>query len=320
MFQPRETRRTVARTWGMVLQRGTLIAVLVGVEIALVFMMAQAVNPAFRTPWQMQTMHDFQGTFGTAAAGDPSPLGTKYNFTVGEQPEVTVDIGYADLTIERGSEPHVSVDVPSHGWHGIGASAPAITAHQDGDRILVAEAERSGWTLSDDRRVHIVVTPGTRIIVQNAGNIDASGLRAAATFSSNNGYVAITDFNAPSLAVETSNGRVELRDVTAPSFEVSSSNGRIEGSALHVTNGHVSSSNGRVTLRFAPGTDTTVTAATSNGSIDAGGLSATSAKPHKSSDDDDDDDATAKTIRIGSGAGQLDVHSSNGNINLSQEG
>jgi hypothetical protein len=311
----------------MVLQRGTFIAVLVGVEIALVFMMAQAVNPAFRTPWQMQTYHDLQQTFGTAGAGSPSSLGTKYAFTVGAQPEVTVDIGYADLTIERGNDAHVSVDVPRHGWHGIGASAPAITARQDGDRILVAEAERSGWTVSDDRRVRITVTPGTRLIVQNAGNIDASGLRATASFSSNNGYVTITDFNAPSLTVETSNGRVNLRDVTAPSFEVSSSNGRIEGSALHVTNGHVKSSNGRVTLGFAANSDTTVTAETSNGSVDVGNLNVTSAAHatahQRSSDDDDDDDdgdGSSKTIRLGSGSGQLDVHSSNGNINLRQEG
>jgi hypothetical protein len=37
-------------------------------------------------------------------------------------------------------------------------------------------------------------------------------------------------------------------------------------------------------------------------------------------DDDDDDSSTAKTVRIGAGRGRLDVHASNGSINLSQEG
>src|ERR1700761_1713181 len=98
MFRTGETPRMLARTWGMVLQRGTLIAVLVGVEIALLFMMAQAVNPAFRTPWQMQTLRDLHTNFGVPDphAESATELGKTYKFNVGAQPEVTVDIGYAD--------------------------------------------------------------------------------------------------------------------------------------------------------------------------------------------------------------------------------
>jgi DUF4097 and DUF4098 domain-containing protein YvlB len=119
-----------------------------------------------------------------------------------------------------------------------------------------------------------------------------------------------------------------LHDIVAPRFEATSSNGRVEGTALAVRDGRVESSNGRVTLGFSPRTDSTVTAATSNGKISLDGLTATSgaaatssAKTSSDDDDDDDDDSPqSQTVRIGAGSGRLDVHASNGNIKLSQEG
>jgi hypothetical protein len=92
-----------------------------------------------------------------------------------------------------------------------------------------------------------------------------------------------------------------------------------------VRDGSVSSSNGRVSLGFAPGADTTVTAEASNGSVRVSGFPAAAAAANSASDDEDDDDgdggggSSARTVRVGAGGGQLDVHASNGNIDLMRE-
>jgi DUF4097 and DUF4098 domain-containing protein YvlB len=111
-----------------------------------------------------------------------------------------------------------------------------------------------------------------------------------------------------------------LRQVTAQRIEASSSNGRVEAVGLAVRDGSISSSNGRVSLEFAPGADTTVTADASNGSISAGDLAtAPGGAVAAGSDEDDSDDSATKKVRIGAGAGQLGVHASNGSIVLKRE-
>ena len=92
---------------------------------------------------------------------------------------------------------------------------------------------------------------------------------------------------------------------------------------LQIRDGNVESRNGNVTLGFAPGADTVISADTSNGQIHVTGVTGVpAATTHKSSsdDDDDDDDDAAQTVRLGAGSGRLDVHASNGNIHLTQEG
>jgi hypothetical protein len=264
-------------------------------------------------------MREFHGPVGGSSAAS-----SDYAFTTGDHPEVVVDIGYADLTIYQRKEPGVTVNVTHDGWRGFGSKAPEITAKQDGESVRVVAAETSAWSWGDDRMVTIAVAPGTRVMVQNAGDIRATGLRGEASFNSVGlGSILIDDFNGPSLTVETSNGRLTMHNIVTAQLDANSSNGRVEGTALQVRDGHVDSSNGRVTLGFAAGADTTVTAAASNGHVDVSGLGVVGTPKVKSADDeddDDDDDSSSKTVRIGAGSGRLDVHASNGSINLSQEG
>lgn len=295
-------------------QRPILIAALAGVEIALAVMMVQAIHPGPRGTWHETAQHQFHGSSGHTTSG-----AANYAFTTGAQATVTVDIGYADLTIERRDTPGITVDIQKHGWHGWG-SAPSIAASQQGDRVnVIADAQSFTW--SDDRMITIAVPPETKLVVRNAGNIRATGLRADATFNSINGWIVIEDFDAPSLQVASSNGKLTLRNIVATHVNATSSNGRVDGSALTVRDGRVASSNGRVTLGFARGSDTTVTAASSNGNVRLSGFTAIDTPKVQPADDDADGDVpSAKTVRIGAGSGRLDVHSSNGNINLSQEG
>jgi hypothetical protein len=244
-------------------------------------------------------------------------------FATGMRPGLTVDIGYADLTIVTHDEPQVDVSV-SHGMDlGFMRNKSLITARKDGANVRIAKFGDSGFSMGDDRMVTVLVPPDTPVTVINAGVIRATGLRAEASFNSvGNGSITIEDYNAPDLHVSSSNGRIVLHQIVAARLDASSSNGRVEGTDLQVRDGNVESSNGRVTLAFAPGTDTLVTARTSNGRIRLSGIAAaaTTAKRKSSDDDDDDDDESSQTVRIGSGSGRLDVHSSNGNIDLSQDG
>jgi Putative adhesin len=312
-------------------QRPTLIAVLIGVEVAIVAGMAGAV----RGGWGPSPF-----VFASAGAGG-SAAGRSWSFAAGPHPAVTVAIGHADLTVETRPGAQIAVTVvPGIEIH----SSGPISARDDGGMIRVTAADTEGASrlYVDDRNIHVVVPPETRVIVEQAGDIDASGLRVAASFESSHGDIAIRDFrgalsatssdgrleisdaDCPTLHVAASNGRVTLTRVTAAQIDATSSNGRVEGTALQLHDGRVSSSNGRVSLGFAGGADTTVSAASSNGRVHVSGFPAGPVTSMKRGDDDDgdgDSDSTsATTVRVGAGSGRLNVHASNGSINLSQEG
>jgi hypothetical protein len=313
--------------------RATLIAVLIGVEVALVVAMAGAVRGRSPSTW-------FGFSHDSAGASSAAAVAQSWTFPAGGAPSVTIDIGLADLTIEtRPGAQQIAVGVAPGVQFG---PSGAISARQDGGTVRITAPDTSGWHFfqADDRNVHVTVPPETRIVVESAGDIVAGGLRAAASFAgegfvkindfqgdlsatSSNGHIEITDASCSALHVDSSNGRVVLRRVTARQIVATSSNGRIEATALDARDGSVSSSNGRVSLDFAPGADTTVTAEASNGSVRVSGLDAAApAQAVSGGDDEDDDDSggpSAKTVRIGAGGGRLDVHASNGNIDLMRE-
>jgi Putative adhesin len=310
--------------------RPTLIAVLIGVEVAIVAAMFGAVRGGSAS----------SSGFPVAGAGVAAG-GTGWSFAAGPHPTVTVAIGHADLTIETRPGALIAVTVvPGVEIH----SSGPISARDDGGtiRVTAADSEGASRLYVDDRNIHVIVPPATRVIVDQAGDINAGGLRAAASFESSHGDISIHDFrgqlsatssdgrleisdaDCPTLHVASSNGRVTLTRVTAAQIDASSSNGRVEGTGLQLHDGRVSSSNGRVSLGFAAGANTTVSAASSNGHVHVSGFAATPATSVKRGDDEDGDDdtdsAAATTVRVGAGSGRLDVHASNGSINLSQEG
>jgi DUF4097 and DUF4098 domain-containing protein YvlB len=220
----------------------------------------------------------------------------------------------------------------------VSSSGPIAVTDAGGTvRIMARDRDNDPSMYVDDRNVHVTVPPATRVTVERAGDITASGLRAAASFDSPNGGIVISDFrgaltatsddghvevsdaDCPTLHASSANGRVVLHRVSAQRLEASSSNGRIEATALAVRDGSVSSSNGRVSLGFAPGADTTVTAAASNGAIRVRGLAAVVTNAPAAASGDDDEDSAAQTVRVGAGDGRLDVHASNGSIDLRGE-
>jgi hypothetical protein len=319
------------RTWGM-LPRTTLIAVFIGVEMALVFGMVVALGGG---------PHGRIGRFGTpVGAASLQPPST---FTAGSRPALAVDVGMADVVIDAIEGTRIAVSVSDSHRH-MGSTAP-IVARDDNGTIRVTANETDPWSfLGDSRTVHITAPPATALVIGHAGNITANGLRGDATIHSSasmrfsdgivvrdfrgsltattsNGNLDVVDADCTELHLSSSNGRVTLTRVTAQHIDATNSNGRLDGTGLRLRDGRVASSNGRVSLGFAPGANTTVTAASSNGRVNASGLSAAGATQNTNGAvDEDGDPLPAKAFRVGAGSGRLDVQSSNGSIDLTQEG
>ncbi len=307
--------------------RATLIAVLVGVEVAIVAGMVGALRGNSAPHW-----------FGWSPVSAGTFEHPAWTFAAGPAPAVVVDIGHADLTIETRPSAQISVAVVA--GVEISSSGPISARDDNGTIRITAAGSVASHFYVDDRNVHVTVPPATRVTVESAGDITASGLRAAASFdsahgdievrdfhgplsaTSADGHVEITDAQCPTLHVASYNGRVVLRRVAASQIDASSSNGRVEGVAVQLHDGSVSSANGRVSLGFVPAADTTVSAASNNGHVRVSGFAAAPANQTRRGGDEDDDDnsPSATQVRIGAGSGRLNVHASNGNIDLTQEG
>ncbi len=284
---------------------------LLGLEAAILVGMVGAIRGTPAPNW-----HGFSHTPAEATQTDPA-----WSFAAGAAPAVEVDIGHADLTIE--TRPGSRIEVSVAPGMEISSSGP-IAAREDGGkvRITAANSGAAKQFYVDERNVHVTVPPATHVVVLRAGDISASGLRAAASFVSDHGFIEISDADCSTLHVESANGRVVLTNVIAAQIDASSTNGRVEGRALQLRDGSVSSANGRVSLQFAGGTDTTVNAEAGNGKVRVSGFAAAAAVPVQRADDEQNggDTWSARTVRIGAGEGRLDVHASNGNIDLTQEG
>ena len=341
MFRSGETRRRLSRTWGMV-PRSRLIAVLIGVEIVLVLAMIDALRGGSLHVFTGGPLADLMPAaphFGGNAAGTEAARGQRrFTFATSANPDVTVDAGDTDVTIVAQPENRVD-DAVHHEVAGIaGGSTSPVIARADGDRIHISGGHGLRWLVFgyEHSSVQIGVPAGARVTVAHAGSITASGLRNAASFTADNGTIRVSDFQgaltasssngrievasatSPTLHVESSNGRIVLRDVIATHVDLSSSNGRIDGTGLRFHDGSVSGQNGRVALSFVHGTDATIVAESSNGHVNVAGASVQGGIASNDRDDDDKDSST--TVRIGAGTGRLDVHSSNGSIDLTQEG
>jgi putative adhesin len=294
--------------------RSGLIAVLVVVEVALVGEMVYAVVGDRPVSWHAP--EPAQSVRSALAEG-----GAHRIFDAGSNPALTVDIGYADLTIRAGSSSQFDVSLSKSTDLGVFRTTAPITAREDGDTVRVAVGDDPDWTTGDDRRVTVIVPPDTHVTVVKAGNIEVSGLRAEASIKSvGHGSIAVDDYHAPALDVDASDGAVSLHEVAAPRVEVKTDGGSVDGTGLQVGDGMIESTDGPVTLGFTASADTVVNAQTGDGTIGVSGLASAAPATTTKADEDSNDSPSSRTVRLGAGAGRLDVHSSDGNIFISQEG
>jgi hypothetical protein len=297
------------------ISRGALIAVLFVVELAVLGEMGVAIRGGEPAPWS--------GPRSSAEAASGPGLvedGPHKIFDAAAHPALSVDIGYADLTIVTRNVSQIDVAVSKSTDFGFFRAKAPITAREDGESIRISTSDGPGWSTGDDRMVTVVVPPQTQVTVVKAGDVVASGLRGEASLTSvGGGTITVEDYNGPALRVTSSDGLILLQQVVAARLDAKSRNDRIEGTGLQVRDGTVQADD-RVTLGFAAGADTLVSAETNDGKINLAGFDPASsvAAAHKSGDDNDD--SSSQTVRVGAGEGSLVVHSSDGNIDLTKEG
>src|ERR1700685_1184991 len=189
--------------------RGTLIAALLVVELAIIGEAFVALHIGQPAPLSGR---------GPAAQGASGPHliagGPHQIFDAGAHPALIIDIGYADLTILTSKSTQIDVSLSTGADLGPFTTNGPIAAREDGDTVRVTAIRRPRFTMGDDRMVTVVVPAETRVTVVKAGDIKATGLRAEASFSSaGNGSIAIEDYDAPALHVESSSGPISLHQV-----------------------------------------------------------------------------------------------------------
>jgi hypothetical protein len=294
--------------------RGTIIAALVAVEIAILGEGAVALRGDSGS-LAAEPIVAARSAGNEAIVEGAAPRA----FDAGAHPVLTVDIGYADLTIRASTSSKIEVSVrPSMAYGAMRATAP-IRAHLDGETLTIDSTGGPSWSVGDDRLVTVLVPRDTKVTVAGAGDIRASGLRAESSFkSTGRGSVTIDDYDAPSLEA-SSRGEIALHQVIAGRLDATSRDGRVEGTALQVRDGSIESDE-RVILDFANGSDTLINAETGNGRVRASGFAGSASNAALVKSESTDDDGSAESVRIGAGNGRLNVHASDGNIDLTHQG
>ena len=137
------------------------------------------------------------------------------------------------------------------------------------------------------------------------GAVQISGTKGNTSAHSSNGAIIIEDVDGY-VKASTSNGNIDIQGTTGVD-DLETSNGRIYAEIFDFKDDiDIRSSNGRITVYINPSLNADIEMTTSNGQISISGLSLNitiSEEKHK-------------VGKLGDGGNKLDIHTSNGNINL----
>lgn len=170
-------------------------------------------------------------------------------------------------------------------------------------------------------------------VVSQDGHISLADIDGNVDAHSNDGHIDAVDVRGTTVKISTDDGRLNIRNVTAATLDAHTNDGRLEAhdlqfqgaaprASLHTNDGsvHVSglfpasgtyqigTDDGRVELALARGSDVTVDAATSDGSLYVDGQSFSG------------DGRSAHTTRVGSGTGSLRLTTGDGSMHITTNG
>jgi hypothetical protein len=230
------------------------------------------------------------------------------------------------VSVRSGSTVAVSEHLRTSGW-GMHGFRQLSTVEKTADGVAITGPDGTIVVAgSFDRRLDVVVPPGATLEVKNAGSTTVTGLhgdamlhsddgtivvtggRGLLTASTDNGRIEVSGVIASAVDLSTDDGRISLDRVVADDVSVTSDNGRIDVVRSLLRGGKIKTDDGRITLGLDPQSNVTVSAQASSGSVNA---QAPLAATRASSDDD-----APSVIRVGSGAGRLDVSSDDGIITV----
>jgi len=309
--------------------RTSVFAMLVAAEILILGVAAYSIRGAF------------SGDTFAAGGGAGFVAKTFAPIAAGSAPRVTIDDPNSGVTIGVSDDGRVHVKDDTY-FSGATLRSPhnypqlMVTIDSDGVHIS-RPAYHEGWTMfigfSISRQHFEVQVPSeASVVVKACDNAEVSNLKNGATIQALDGHIDLTHVEG-AIVAHTDDGHIAAGDVTSPSLDLSSDDGSIElhnftavGSApflrLHSGDGHINASglfpaggkydiatnDGHIDLAFARGSDVTVDASTNDGSLRVDG----SRQPG--------DDSAQQSIRIGSGASAMRVHSDDGSVTITTNG
>jgi hypothetical protein len=251
---------------------------------------------------------------------------TAKTLEAGAAPHVVIDDDEAALSISvhPGTTVQVLEERRISGWFHGRLQPLSVVKTSDGVRITQPGGGLAVTFGSVRRRLDVVVPPSARIDVRAAASVTAAGLRADAIVHSDDGSIVVSDQRG-AVRLKTDNGRIELRDVEAPAVDVGSDNGRvvfdrvradrvavvtdngrIDISRSLLRGGKIQTDSGRIRLGLDPDSNVTVSARASSGKIVA-------QPPLTVANGDSGQPAS---IRVGDGAGRLEVGTDGGSITV----
>lgn len=245
------------------------------------------------------------------------------SFTVDRAPRIIVDNVNGSIEVNAtGSEGTVRVQATLN-------DVPRVKYQidQEGDTITVkVETERTWALFRKSPGVDITVTAPSSIDVDlraNNGRIDLEGAQGTARLHTSNGALALKNVKGD-IDGKTSNGKIELEAVEGTvfletsngsvnaegvkgSFDIDTSNGSIalSGELVPGGNNRLETSNGSVSVKLQGTPSINLDASTSNGKVE------TALQVMTTSFDEEH-----VVGRIGDGAADLHIKTSNGNVSI----
>jgi hypothetical protein len=278
--------------------------------------------------------------FGNAFAGGTAGSFVAKTFApiaAGSAPRVTIDDPNSGVTISASNDGavHIKDDTYFSGLmlgNRLG-DYPQLTVTQDASGVHISRPDyHEGWAMfgfSNSRQHFEVRVPAdATVAVDECDNAEVSDLKNGITIKALDGRIELTRIDG-AIVAHTNDGHIKAEEVTSPSLDLSSDDGWIEvhnlaaaGSSPYVrlqsNDGHLDVSgvfpaggkydltthDGRITTAFAQGSDVTVDASTNDGSLRVDGV-----RQHG-------DDGAQQTVRVGSGASPMRIHSDDGSVTI----
>jgi hypothetical protein len=218
-------------------------------------------------------------------------------FSSGKYPKLVVSRTSDGVRIER---PHVpGDDVVGFGLFGFSTQAIEVYVPQAAQLQIERCAGADVHGLTGGVNVHSV--DGHVTLTDLAGSVDAR---------TDDGYLDATSVRGDRLALDAVDGHIALQDIAVSSLSAITRDGRIVADDLSVTgDATLQTDDGSVRVRLAPNANLTIDASTRDGGISVDGISS-----------DHSDDPAQRTIRLGSGNGQMKLATADGSIRIFTNG
>ena len=259
----------------------------------------------------------------------------------GSAPRITIDDPNSGVTIGVSDDGLVHVKDDTY-FSGATLRSPRnypqLTVTRDADGVHISRPSyHEGWAMfigfsMSRQHFDVQVPAAAAVVVEACDNAEVSDLKNGATINALDGHVELThvegaivahsddghvtanDITSPSLDLSSNDGSIDVRNLTptgaAPYVRLKSGDGHINASGLFPAGGKydIETNDGHINIAFAPGSDVTVDASTNDGSLRVDGTR------------QEGDDNAQQSIRVGSGASAMRVHSDDGSVTITTNG